>query len=109
MSRHQCRLILSATLMVLVSVTSGWTQTNPKILHSGVERPASAIFIGNSFFYYNNSLHNHFILLLRSADANAKFRATSASISGSGADWHDVESYFSPNAIGTFSFDINNN
>ena len=109
MSRHQCRLILSATLMVLVSVTSGWAQTKPKILHSGVERPASAIFIGNSFFYYNNSLHNHVSLLLRAADPTYRLRATSVTISGSGSDWHDVESYFRPKAIGTYSFDANNN
>ena len=28
-------------------------------MESGVEHPHSAIYIGNSFFYYNNSLHNH--------------------------------------------------
>jgi len=26
-------------------------------------------------------------------------------IGGSGFDWHDVESYFRPNAIGNYSFD----
>ena len=30
-------------------------------------------------------------------------------IGGSGFDWHDVESYFRPNAIGNYSFDENNN
>ena len=30
-------------------------------------------------------------------------------ISGSGADWHDVASYFRPNAVGRYSFDAQNN
>ena len=30
-------------------------------------------------------------------------------IGGSGFDWHDVESYFRPNAVGSYSFDDNNN
>ena len=73
------------------------------------ERPASAIFIGNSFFYYNNSMHGHVTNLLRGAGETRPFRSTSATISGSGFDWHDVESYFRPNAVGSYSFDENNN
>ena len=98
---------LAALLAVTASPLSA--QTAPKVLDSGVDKPASAIFIGNSFFYYNNSLHNHLSLLLRAADPNSRFRATSVTISGSGADWHDVESYFRPNALGSYSFDLNNN
>ncbi len=113
MPAQPLRLSLGAILTAIVAFLAApaplAAQTKPKILQTGIEAPASAIFIGNSFFYYNNSLHNHFILLLRAADANSKFRATSATISGSGADWHDVESYFRPNAIGTYSFDANNN
>ncbi len=30
-------------------------------------------------------------------------------IAGSGFDWHDVNSYFRPNAIGRYSFDADNN
>ena len=102
-------VVLAAMLALIADPSPVAAQTKPNILQTGIEQPTSAIFIGNSFFYYNNSLHNHFMSLLRLADANTKFRATSATISGSGADWHDVESYFRPNAIGTYSFDANNN
>src|SRR3954467_13057531 len=101
--------VLSFTSMLMMAASPLSAQTRPKVLDSGVEKPASAIFIGNSFFYYNNSLHNHVGLLLRAADANYKFRATSATISGSGANWHDVDSYFRPDALGSYSFDLNNN
>ena len=104
-------LIRLLGLAALLAVTSSplSAQTAPKVLDSGVDKPASAIFIGNSFFYYNNSLHNHLSLLLRAANPNSRFRATSVTISGSGSDWHDVESYFRMNALGSYSFDLNNN
>jgi hypothetical protein len=35
-------------------------------------------------------------------------RSTSITISGSSFSWHDVESYFRPNAVGAFSFTPNN-
>src|SRR5215203_2302331 len=101
--------VLSLAALLLAAASPLSAQTRPKIAESGVDKPASAIFIGNSFFYYNNSLHNHVTLLLRAADPNYKFRSTSVTISGSGADWHDVESYFRPNALGSYTFDANNN
>ena len=72
--------------------------------------PASALFIGNSFYYYNNSLHNQVGRLVRGFEPKAvpSFRSTSATISGSGIDWHDVESYFAP-PVGAYSFDAKNN
>jgi len=84
-------------------------QTKPKILRVGIERPASGIYIGNSFFYYNNGLPGHVNRLLAAADPQYRFRNTLAAISGSGWDWHDVESYFRPNAVGSYSFDAKNN
>jgi hypothetical protein len=103
------RLLIGLVLASVVGASAVAAQTKPKILETGIERPTSAIFIGNSFFYYNNGIDGHFVRLLRSADANYKFRATMVTIGGSGADWHDVDSYFRPNAIGTYSFDDNNN
>jgi uncharacterized protein DUF4886 len=103
------RPLLGAVLMALCGMTPLAAQTAPKVLESGVERPASAIFIGNSFFYYNNSLHNHVARLAAAADPAYRLRATSVTISGSGANWHDVESYFRPDALGQYSFDDDNN
>src|SRR5262245_29014107 len=102
-------LLFSIVSAALVGTSPLAAQTKPKILTTGIERPASAIFIGNSFFYYNNSLHNHLTRLLRSAGGGHPFRTTSVTISGSGSNWHDVGSYFRPNAIGTYSFDADNN
>jgi hypothetical protein len=56
-------------------------------------------------------MHSQVLLLERAADPEHKkdYRATSVTISGSGFDWHDVDSYFRPNAVGAYSFDDQNN
>ena len=79
-------------------------QTKPKRSDAGGPVPQSILWVGNSFFYYNNSMHNHFINIVKAADAQARPRGTSVTISGSGMDWHDMESYFRPNGIGRYSF-----
>ena len=47
--------------------------------------------------------------LLRGAASRRPFRGTMATIGGSGFDWHDVESYFRPDAVGSYTFDASNN
>ncbi len=65
--------------------------------------PQSLLWVGNSFFYYNNSMHN-FVLGFARADKNDTARATSLTISGSGIDWHDVSAYLKPGLLGRYSF-----
>ena len=70
----------------------------------------TVLWVGNSFFYYNNSMHGHVGRLLAAANPGEKgYRATSATISGSGINWHDVEAHFKPGGVGSYSFDGNNN
>lgn len=72
--------------------------------------PKSALWVGNSFFYYNNSMHGHVGQLLAAANPGAKgYRATSVTISGSGINWHDMASHFKPGGVASYSFDANNN
>jgi hypothetical protein len=71
--------------------------------------PQSMLWVGNSFFYYNNSMHNHVGNLLRgSSEGRRGWRQTSATISGSGMNWHDLESHFKPGGMGSYSFNAKN-
>lgn len=99
--------VMLALTLALVS-TGLWAQTKPKVQSLGLENPTSAIYIGNSFFYYNNSMHGHVGALISEGMPGFKHRASSATISGSGFDWHDVGSYFRQGAIGSYSFGANN-
>lgn len=101
-------LVRIAVLAVATTACTSIAQIKPKVTGIGTP-PASILYIGNSFFYYNNSLHNHVSAIAASAPAPARLRSVSVTISGSGFDWHDVETQFRPNAVGGYSFDANNN
>src|ERR1700692_4389452 len=104
-------VVLAAAGWMAAGPTAALAQTKPVVTSLGPDFPKAEIFIGNSFFYYNNGMPGHLSLLEKAADPdhNKDYRATMVTIGGSGLDWHDVESYFRPNAIGSYSFDDNNN
>ena len=78
---------------------------------SGPEQTKAVLWVGNSFFYYNNSMHGHVGQLINASTMPDKTgqRNVSATISGSGMNWHDIESHFKPNGVGSYSFDRANN
>lgn len=94
-------------LATLLAALPAIAQTRPEI---GVPStpPASVLYVGNSFFYYNNSMHGHVTQLLRGTGSTEPFRTTSITISGSGLAWHDLGSYFRPGAVGSYSFNARN-
>jgi hypothetical protein len=102
---------LAALGWIAAGSSAGMAQTKPAVTSLGPDFPKAGIFIGNSFYYYNNGLPGHVSLMEKAADPDHKqdYRNTMVTIGGSGFDWHDVESYFRPNAIGSYSFDDNNN
>jgi hypothetical protein len=106
--------LLVAALAAIGAIAAGSTaalaQTKPAVTTLGPDFARTGIFIGNSFFYYNNGLPGHLSQMEKAADPEHKldYRNTMVTIGGSGFDWHDVESYFRPNAVGSYSFDENN-
>jgi hypothetical protein len=83
-------------------------QTRPTVTQPAGGPPSSAIYIGNSFFYFNNGINAHVSGLLAGLQPAKTLRSVMVTISGSGFDWHDVDSYFRPNAIGRYSFNPDN-
>jgi hypothetical protein len=104
-------LVLAAAGWIGIGPTAALAQTKPLVTTLGPDYPKSEIFIGNSFFYYNNGMPGHVSQLEKAADPAHKddYHATMVTIGGSGFDWHDTESYFRPNAIGSYFFDDHNN
>src|ERR1700712_4486286 len=104
------RIARAAAFACLLLPGIASAQTKPKVTKLGPDFPKAEMFVGNSFFYYNNGMPGHVSLLEKAADPEHKtdYRATMVTIGGSGFDWHDMESYFRPNAVGSYSFDDNN-
>ena len=64
----------------------------------------SLLWIGNSYYYYNNSMHDHVRFLLNAAKVTG-FRQNSITISAAGIDWHDLEPHLRPGSgVGRYSF-----
>jgi hypothetical protein len=98
-----------AALVLVLAVPAALAQTKPAVKDAG--QPKTLLYVGNSFFYYNNSMHGHVLRLVGAGDPQnrAQYRATSATISGSGLNWHDVEAYLRPGGgMASYSFTADN-
>jgi hypothetical protein len=104
LTRIRRSVLLAAALLALLSAPLVQAQTKPTRTDAGAEPVKSLLWVGNSFFYYNNSMHGHYNELANAADPGGKYRGVSVTISGSGLDWHDVASYLQPDGIGKYSF-----
>ncbi len=97
------QLIFGVILIVLtcIAFTEG-TGIEPKIKSPGIESPKQILFVGNSYFYYNNSLHNKVLALAKEADPkNAnQYQYKSVTISGAFLSHHDIASYMKKGAFG---------
>ena len=110
MLARQCMALALASLLLpgIFGALQARAQTRPERSEVGAKRPASLLWVGNSFFYSNNSMHSHVESLAQAADATRPMRGVSVTISGAGLDWHDLGSYFRPDAIGRYAFDDDN-
>jgi hypothetical protein len=104
---------LKLALLAVVALALGACSTAPtmqKAASNEPEQTKTVLWVGNSFFYYNNSMHGHVGQLIRGSKMADKtgHRAVSATISGSGINWHDLESHFKPNGVGSYSFNSKN-
>lgn len=105
-------LILAATLILSACSSTQSLSKSPGVApHTLVKAassnpPRSILYVGNSFMYYNNSLHGMVNQLARASvnPSAAQHRSTSLTISGAGIDWHDLESYLRPDGLGRYSF-----
>ncbi len=97
---------VALTVVALFCATAAAAQTAPKIKNTGYEQTRTSLFVGNSFYYYNDSMHTKLLGLINVADPQnrGQYRSTSITISGSGFNWHDMESYFRPGAVASYSF-----
>jgi len=83
-------------LLALALAAPAYSQTAPKIKDAGEVR--TMLYVGNSFFYFNDSMHSIVLRLVAAGDPQnrPKYRSTSVTISGAGLNWHDLEAYLKP-------------
>jgi hypothetical protein len=108
--RSTCAATAFALLVSVFAAGAGAASSAPRPSVSDIGmQPKTFMFVGNSFMYYNNSMHSHFLDIIRGSDKSASgLRATSITMSGSGINWHDVDSYFKPGGVASYSFTPDN-
>jgi hypothetical protein len=103
-------LLIVASAQLIGCAQTGAAQTaSPSAAPARpAESPKTVLWVGNSFFYYNNSMHGHVQRMLADAKVTGT-RATSVTISGAGIDWHDMASHFKPESgMAKYSFNSRN-
>jgi hypothetical protein len=97
-----------ACIAIASALGAAHAQEKPNIKEFGPTPPKSVAYIGNSFFYFNNGIISHLSPMIAEGMKGHPYRGSMITISGSGFDWHDVDSYFRPNAVGKYTFAADN-
>ena len=93
----------------LISYEELFAEEKPLLTSPLVDNPKSVVFIGNSFFYYNNGVHKPTLGMVKAnSDLGKGHRFRNITINSSSLEWHDVESYVTNEKIGSFSITSNN-
>lgn len=90
----------SAALCALLLPSVAVAETAPAVTDLGMEAPARVLFVGNSYLYYGDSLHNHVVRMARAAYPDDTFTFKSATISGAYLDHHSIASHLEPGRLG---------
>ena len=93
------RLGLVACLLFVSGLSLAEALKVKPVLNSNPER---VLFVGNSYYYYNNSLHNHVSDLVKASDAalGARLQFKSSTIGGAALNHHNMAHLTEPGRIG---------
>jgi hypothetical protein len=96
------RCLLSLACIVLGIFGQAALAQPIKVKPAEKSNPERVLFVGNCYYYYNNSLHNHVSNLVKAADPalGAKLQFKSATIGGSALHQHNIAHLTEPGRIG---------
>jgi hypothetical protein len=104
------KLRIAVIFFAFLAASAAIAQTSPKV-KSLNPPPQTLLLVGNSFFYFNDSMHRYLGGMVAEGmpELRGKYRATSLTISGSGLNWHDLEAYLKPGSgMASYSFTADN-
>lgn len=94
-------LLLQSCLLVALLSVAGVHAASPTIKQPQVDTPKRVLFVGNSYLYYGDSLHNHVSRLVTAGDPSVKgLQCKSATIGGAPLWHHNIEHLTTPGNIG---------
>ncbi|MEY3614026.1 MAG: hypothetical protein RJB14_3748 [Pseudomonadota bacterium] len=89
-------------MMVLKVLVSCWLLFWSQATFAAPEFPQRILFVGNSYYYYNNSLHNHLRGFVEATPKQKQYPLAykSSTIGGSSLDHHPIDWLTEPGRIG---------
>ncbi|MBD63231.1 MAG: hypothetical protein CMD68_04025 [Gammaproteobacteria bacterium] len=96
------------TLFALTSTLVFSKNLLPEITTPRTKEIKSLMLVGNSFFYYNNSLHHYIGSIVKNDETINELKRRSITINGSALSWHDIGSYLDNKHMGKFRIDSQN-
>lgn len=99
--RQYTVLIAGIASAALLASTAAAETPAPTVKNLAVESPTHLLFVGNSYLYYGDSLHNHVRRMVIEAGLHPKkkLKYKSATISGSALHDHSIDSYLEPGKL----------
>lgn len=99
--RHKQKTLMFAVLVAAIGL-GDLAQAGEKIQRPQDEKPKQLLFVGNSYLYYGDSLHNHVRRMALENDPEHKkaYKYKSATISGAYLAHHNIDSYLTPGQLG---------
>jgi len=104
------KLVKFIALGLFLVCGTAFAQTAPKVKNLNPP-PKTLLLVGNSFFYFNDSMHRYLggLVAAGAPELRGQYRATSVTISGAGLNWHDIDSYLKPGSgMASYSFTADN-
>src|SRR5258708_18453032 len=81
--------VLAVAMVAMAAGSTALAQTRPIVTSLGPDFPKAEMFIGNSFFYYNNGLPGHASQMEMAVDPEHKqdYRAIMVTLGGCRVHW----------------------
>ena len=88
--------------LALLATAAALAAPEPKVTAPQVANPTRVLLVGNSYLYYNDSLHNHLRRMVAAADPELgkRLEYKSATIGGASLDHHNIDWLTEPGRIG---------
>lgn len=87
-------------MLLCAGIATAQDNTAPEITALDTAAPGQMLFVGNSYLYYGDSLHNHVVRMARAAYPDDKFTYKSATISGAYLAQHVIDSHLEQGRLG---------
>lgn len=100
-ARHIVALARSVVLLACAMLCAIAAQAaTPIVVGPQVDVPKRILFVGNSYVYYNGSLHVHANRIARNANPNVAIDYRAATIAGAPLHYHAIEHLITPGRLG---------